>query len=325
MSDIDDAAAVRAQRPSFTEKFDNYACPEEYIEVRLGSNLYARATIIADHDHGEPQDEADCYGIVTGWINNSDRDEDDPDYRLLVRSHGSARYYDWKASMEKAEAEDWGCGKDDHGHKSREETRTCAVEQDFKVLYDWFNDHWFFCGIVLSLHKSEDDGDHEIDDHLASLWGIECNCLDDNSYLLVVANDLLSESWRKIVADHDLGLKRECFKDAYIRVMGGIFDPESNLYRALENECFDADNMMDREEVIERLERLASDLRDMQVIFEGDGCTDNLIANPPPDGSPTCAWCKQPHYQRVEDEIKAELDSPVGVAPIIRYGEGASR
>ena len=58
-----------------------------------------------------------------------------------------------------------------------------------KVRKAWENDDWFYCGIVLSAER-----DGWTKDHLASLWGIECNYPDsDNSYLLTVANELLAE------------------------------------------------------------------------------------------------------------------------------------
>jgi hypothetical protein len=61
----------------------------------------------------------------------------------------------------------------------------------------WFRDEWFYCGIVLSVDV---DG-IVLDDHAASLWGIEANYPPrdpkapyDNSYLTEVANDLLPEA-----------------------------------------------------------------------------------------------------------------------------------
>ena len=59
------------------------------------------------------------------------------------------------------------------------------------VMEAWRKDEWFYCGIVLSVRL---DG-IEIDDHAASLWGIEANYPDsDNAYLAEVANELLPEA-----------------------------------------------------------------------------------------------------------------------------------
>ena len=61
----------------------------------------------------------------------------------------------------------------------------CYSEDD---IARWKNDEWYFCGIVLSCKYN----DISIPCN-KSLWGIECNIIDSNSYLLEVANDLLSQ------------------------------------------------------------------------------------------------------------------------------------
>lgn len=59
------------------------------------------------------------------------------------------------------------------------------------VMESWRKDEWFFCGVVISVRF---DG-IAIDDHAASLWGIEANYPDsDNAYLAEVANELLPEA-----------------------------------------------------------------------------------------------------------------------------------
>lgn len=56
----------------------------------------------------------------------------------------------------------------------------------------WFNNEWFYCGIVLSVSKAG----IELDDHAASLWGIECNypLKNSNKYLMEVSNQLLPDA-----------------------------------------------------------------------------------------------------------------------------------
>ena len=53
----------------------------------------------------------------------------------------------------------------------------------------WRRGEWQYCGIVLSVYI---DGQC-IDPHAASLWGIEANFRDDNSYLNTVAAELAAE------------------------------------------------------------------------------------------------------------------------------------
>ena len=59
------------------------------------------------------------------------------------------------------------------------------------VMAAWKNDEWYYCGVILSVAI---DG-ITLDDHAASLWGIEANYPNsDNAYLTEVANELLSEA-----------------------------------------------------------------------------------------------------------------------------------
>ena len=59
------------------------------------------------------------------------------------------------------------------------------------VMAAWKNDEWYYCGVILSVAI---DG-LTLDDHAASLWGIEANYPDsDNAYLSEVANELLPEA-----------------------------------------------------------------------------------------------------------------------------------
>ena len=56
------------------------------------------------------------------------------------------------------------------------------------IMDAWRADEWFYCGIVLSISRNG----VTLDQHAASLWGVEANYPDrDNSYLRDVANDLL--------------------------------------------------------------------------------------------------------------------------------------
>jgi len=82
---------------------------------------------------------------------------------------------------------------DDDMHNPDQSVTGCNEAQQTKLLaarQAWFDDEWFYCGVVI---RAERDGWKK--DHLASLWGIECNYPEsDNSYLTEVANELLSEA-----------------------------------------------------------------------------------------------------------------------------------
>lgn len=90
---------------------------------------------------------------------------------------------------------------DDHSSPDEYDAPGCCFdtsdpdhgEENESIIEAWRNDEWFYCGIVLSVVL--DDNDHEVTDHGAALWGIECNFPGgDNSYLQDVANELLSEA-----------------------------------------------------------------------------------------------------------------------------------
>lgn len=64
----------------------------------------------------------------------------------------------------------------------------CYSPENIKA---WESNDWFFVGVILSVSI---DG-YVLDDHAASLWGIECNFPGgDNSWIREIANDLLPEA-----------------------------------------------------------------------------------------------------------------------------------
>jgi len=81
---------------------------------------------------------------------------------------------------------------DDDCHNTDQSVTGCNDEQFAKLLdarKQWFNDQWFYCGVVLSVSCIGYS-----DDHVISLWGIEANYPNSNSdYLTDVANELLEE------------------------------------------------------------------------------------------------------------------------------------
>ena len=59
------------------------------------------------------------------------------------------------------------------------------------VMDAWEADEWFYCGIVVRVSRAG----ITLDDHAASLWGIEANYPgSDNAYLTEVARELVPEA-----------------------------------------------------------------------------------------------------------------------------------
>jgi len=83
---------------------------------------------------------------------------------------------------------------DDDCHNTDQAVTGCNDEQQERLLaarQAWFEDEWFYCGVVIRATKNG----IVIDKHAASLWSIEANYPDsDNSYLSEVANELLPEA-----------------------------------------------------------------------------------------------------------------------------------
>lgn len=89
--------------------------------------------------------------------------------------------------------------KNDPGYIGERDAQEFSRQMDRAkaVMEAWKNDEWFYCGVALSISRNGVC----LDDHAASLWGIECNYPKDetrdyepNSYLTEVANELLSEA-----------------------------------------------------------------------------------------------------------------------------------
>ncbi|GLQ19503.1 hypothetical protein ACFFUB_13840 [Algimonas porphyrae] len=77
-----------------------------------------------------------------------------------------------------------GAGKTDADLKTAKATAKAVMDA-------WEADEWFYCGIVVCVSRAS----VTLDDHAASLWGIEANYPDnDNAYLTEVARGLVPEA-----------------------------------------------------------------------------------------------------------------------------------
>lgn len=69
----------------------------------------------------------------------------------------------------------------------------------------WSRDDWSFVGVVLSVHW----GEILLDDHAASIWGLECNLDGDNAYLSEAASELIPQGQARAIE------LREMFRRAF--------------------------------------------------------------------------------------------------------------
>lgn len=60
------------------------------------------------------------------------------------------------------------------------------------VMDAWKRDEWWYCGVAVTVSKNDVQLTHK---YGSALWGVECNYPGaDNSYLCVVANEMLGEA-----------------------------------------------------------------------------------------------------------------------------------
>ncbi len=172
----------------FKQTFGKYACVGDTITTKVGK-LTVTAEIVYDEDMGPPWKEHDGHGPVSDWERRKKR----PGERILSGSRfDSRRLYDVEEATKIAKRDGWDSKPYKTGTEGQQAAR--AVEADFQRMRAWCNDEWTWVGVRLSVSK----GGIVLDEHAASLWGIESDSNDfgdDNyDYLTEVANELLPEA-----------------------------------------------------------------------------------------------------------------------------------
>lgn len=132
-----------------------------------------------DSDHGAPWEEWDGHGPVSDW----ERREKRPGEMILAEDRGFKRFYDFAEAVKVARRDGWNCAPYNWDTKGAQ--AAAAAMRDFEVLYGWCNDHWHYCGIVVTC---EDECDVS-----ASLWGIEDGLDGSAEYHLEVIEELMQE------------------------------------------------------------------------------------------------------------------------------------
>lgn len=171
----------------FTEKFDKFVCDGDTIACEV-DGLTITARVEFDDTMGPPWEEHDGHGVVSEWRPLKSKK---PSERVLHEDRGSARFYDWQQSIERAKRDGWDAPP--YGEGTAGERAHRAVQRDFDSLKAWCNDEWHWCCVVLGVSK----GGIEIDENAASLGGIEVNHPhndEGNDYLTEVANEMLDEA-----------------------------------------------------------------------------------------------------------------------------------
>lgn len=160
-----------------------------------------------DYGYGAPEKESDGHGVV---VELADDPADYPDYlyddepdmeevirhkmmrRLSQYAHyrkGYVKYYDVWETRKKAKAEGWGVANPTG--LSPDEIIDAAIEADFTYLHGWYNDHWHWCVITVTLLAEDEDGDDEDTEWDSSLCGV---CSDDDEHHQEVITELLADA-----------------------------------------------------------------------------------------------------------------------------------
>ena len=153
---------------AYTRYKDGEKCPfdnkwgDEGKEERTYSNGWKLVfEVCSDNDSGPPQENCDCHGKVE-WLYRALEDWES-DW-VVYQDRYPALLYDRKASLEIAKRDGWGPGTPEE-----------AVQADFDYLYGWYNQDWWYIGIIVTLF--DDEGDEVGSD---SCWGYETR---DMSYV----------------------------------------------------------------------------------------------------------------------------------------------
>lgn len=166
----------------FPKGFDKWACDGDSISCTV-DGFDVVATIVRDEDMGEPWKEHDGHGVVSEWTSRAK----EPGERVLAEDRGSKRYYDVRGSLALARKDGWDAPP--YGGTAKQKAAR-AVDRDFDHLRAWCNDEWHWCIVSLSVSRNG----ITLDEHAASLCGIECGLDESHEYLTDTANELLDEA-----------------------------------------------------------------------------------------------------------------------------------
>jgi hypothetical protein len=121
-------------------------------------------------NYNPPWEDFDCHGFVTDWVDYGN----DGDNWLLNSDRGLHRYYDWKPSLKKALAENWGVrGVNPH------ERAMDAIKADYDYLRRWCSNDWWYVNLTVTLFD-----EHENEIGFESCCGFESDC---EAYLCEIA------------------------------------------------------------------------------------------------------------------------------------------
>ncbi len=193
-----------------------------------------RVNIENDNDHCPPWEDDEGAGVVTDWVNRSKR----PHELLLNANSRVKRFFDVKATTEKANEQGWGLTEEKRAElreklgkePTRKQVIAKAVDLEYKHLKAYCDDDWYYVGVIVTQIFT---GKEKLD-YANACWGFESKdeqgikeCAEDFMNQVIAAEresarhelttcEALLESTSKRLADlqpamHDLTLSTLSF------------------------------------------------------------------------------------------------------------------
>lgn len=134
-------------------------CAGEEVRYKLPGGLIAVVRIEYDTDYSPPWENSDGHGVVSDWEHQTEASG----RWELCEDHYSRRYYDWRETLKIAKRDGW----------SRSGDIMDAVRSDYEYLRAWYNDTWYYVGLIVELYDANDELISE-----DSCWGYESYCED---------------------------------------------------------------------------------------------------------------------------------------------------
>ena len=158
-------------------------------ETRRHGAMSFRVEWCYDTDANAPWDREDGHGPVSDWTSRDKR----PGEMILGSDRRMHRFYDFAESVKIARRDGWDTKP--YGTRKPGERAHAAAMADYNYMRQWFDQQWWYCGIVVTLLDA--DGEPDVN---ASLWGIEDGLPGMSEYHEQVIGELIHECLSQITA-----------------------------------------------------------------------------------------------------------------------------
>lgn len=154
------------KRNLLPSRYDAYEGEEETV---LPNGWKLKVEFAYDSDSGPPEKECDGFGETYRKVGYNFPTEAEQPW-VLYSGHYDWLIYDWKAAYKEALRDKWGAKG---FHRTPDERARAAVKATFDMLYNYYNENWWYTGLIIELRDENDD---LLDEW--SCWGFESNSMD---------------------------------------------------------------------------------------------------------------------------------------------------